>query len=117
VKKVPSWLIESFVPTGTRFDDIIGIAVGYKNELNENDRSELDTFLSEMRENGWYPFVTKICEDASMANSLDYVYNIPKDEHIWQLLMLEKECKILEDFGCLDVSEVKAKIKHFKGLL
>lgn len=117
MKKVPSWLRESFVHTGTRFDEVLALAVNHKNELNENDKSDLDKFLSEMRENGWYPFVTKIYENSDMANSLDYVYNIPKDEHIWQLHMLEKECKILEDFGCVDIQDVKAKIKHFKGLL
>lgn len=117
MKKIASWLVESFEKTNTKFDDIIAVAVSHKNELNENDKSELDAFLDDMRDNGWYPFVSKILENANNIEKFDYVFDIKKDPYIWELYMLEKEYHVLEGFGTIDIEDVKAKIKKFKAAL
>jgi hypothetical protein len=117
MKRKASWLVESFEKTETKFDDVIALAVSHENELNENDLTSLNEFLDDMRDNGWYPFVSKIMESVDSIDTLEYVYSIPKDEHIFQLYMLEKEYKSLDGFGTIDVADVKQKIEYFKGCL
>lgn len=122
MKKVASWLVESFQETNTKFDEIISIAVSHKNELNESDMSEIDEVLDEARLNGWYPFVSvyyNASPDRLFDDRIEAIVEVAKDPYIWEVLMLEKELPIIkskfnEDF---DEERVRAKLKEFKAKL
>ena len=95
------------------YNEILELSIKNEYHLKHYHLLELDDFLQEARDNGWYPFVTEIIKG---NYSYEYIYFIEKNEIIFDLLMFEKEYFILEDFVSADLEYYKERIKYFKDL-